>query len=256
MEVVYVLQVSYAYKSLFWLKIRAEFTMLESLKEAVLLANCELVESGLVLGTWGNASAIERSRGLVVIKPSGVPYDDLTPSDMVVVALETGDVVEGELRPSSDTPTHLVLYRHFADIGGIVHTHSHFATCWAQAGRGIPCFGTTHADYFYGEVPVTAPMPADAVSDAYEHQTGIMIVKRFEGLEPLQIPGVLVAQHGPFTWGSTVEHAVENAVVLEEVAQLALNTLSLRNAQKPIPDYLLDKHFFRKHGKSAYYGQS
>ncbi len=229
--------------------------MLDSLKEAVLLANRELVECGLVLGTWGNASAIERSQGLVVIKPSGVPYDSMTPSDMVVVSLESGEVVEGELRPSSDTPTHLVLYRNFPDIGGVVHTHSHYATSWAQAGRGIPCLGTTHADYFYGEIPVTATMKADTVLNSYEHHTGIMIVQRFAELNPAQVPGVLVAHHGPFTWGSTVEHAVENAIVLEEVAQLALNTLSLRNDQASIPDYLLDKHFLRKHGKSAYYGQ-
>ena len=228
--------------------------MLEALKQEVLEANLALVENGLVLGTWGNASAIDREQGLVVIKPSGVSYDGMRADQMVVVDLD-GNRVEGDLNPSSDTPTHVVLFREFPEIGGVVHTHSHYATCWAQASRGIPCFGTTHADYFYGEVPVTATMSEAEVAGGYEHNTGQVIVRRFEGLDPMQFPGVLVAQHAPFAWGKTAAKAVDNAVVLEEVARMALHTLQLSPQQPPIADYLLDKHFLRKHGAKAYYGQ-
>lgn len=227
--------------------------MLKQFKRDVLDANRTLVARGLVMGTWGNASGIDRDRGLVVIKPSGVSYDALRPSDMVVVNLK-GEVVEGEFRPSSDTPTHLALYRAFEAIGGIVHTHSHYATCWAQACRPIPCLGTTHADYFYGDVPLTQPLPPDTM-DRYEERTGDAIVARFQELDPTACPGVLVAHHAPFTWGTTVADAVENAYVLEELARLALHTLQLTPEQAPIPQHLLDKHFFRKHGHHAYYGQ-
>lgn len=227
--------------------------MLKQLKRDVLDANLELVKRGLVLGTWGNASAIDRERGLVVIKPSGVSYDAMKPSDMVVVDLD-GNVVDGELRPSSDTATHVVLYRAFGAIGGVVHTHSHFATCWAQACRPIPCYGTTHADYFYGDVPLTAPLGEHDMGQ-YEHRTGEVIVERFDGVNPMHYPGVLVASHAPFAWGSTVAKAVENAEVLEEIARMALHTVQLSPEQPAIPQHLLDKHFLRKHGEHAYYGQ-
>ena len=227
--------------------------MLKQLKRDVLDANLDLVTRGLVLGTWGNASAIDRHRGLVVIKPSGVSYDAMQSSDMVVVDLD-GNVVEGELRPSSDTATHVALYRAFAEIGGIVHTHSHYATCWAQACRPIPCFGTTHADYFHGDVPLTAPLQASDM-DRYEQRTGEVIVERFHGVDPRHYPGVLVANHAPFAWGESVANAVENAEVLEEVARMALHTLQLSPEQPAIPQVLLDKHFLRKHGEHAYYGQ-
>lgn len=227
--------------------------MLKRLKRDVLNANLELVKRGLVFGTWGNASAIDRKRELVVIKPSGVAYDAMTSSDMVVVDLD-GNVVEGELRPSSDMATHLVLYHAFGEIGGVAHTHSHFATSWAQACRPIPCFGTTHADYFHGEVPLTAALAPEDM-DRYEIRTGEAIVERFRELNPLHYPGVLVASHGPFVWGQTVEQAVEHADVMEEVARMALHTLQLSPGQPPIPQYLLDKHFLRKHGEHAYYGQ-
>ncbi len=237
-----------------WSRKKGRGDVLEGLKEEVLEANLALVRHGLVLGTWGNASAIDRERGLVVIKPSGVPYDGMTADQMVVVDLD-GKRVEGKLNPSSDTPTHVVLFREFPEIGGVVHTHSHHATCWAQASRGIPCFGTTHADYFYGEVPVTDVLTEAEVAGGYEHNTGQVIVRRFEGLDPMLLPGVLVAQHAPFTWGATVGKAVENAVVLEEIARMALHTLQLSPRHTPIAGYLLDKHFLRKHGTGAYYGQ-
>ncbi len=228
--------------------------MLEKLREEVLEANLELVRRGLVFYTWGNASGIDREQGLVVIKPSGVPYDGMKPSDLVIVDLE-GRPVEGSLRPSSDLPTHLVLYRAFSKIGGVVHTHSRCATVWAQACAEIPCFGTTHADYFYGSVPVTAPMNDADIQSEYEANTGQAILKRFEGIDPLQMPAVLVAGHAPFCWGTSVSKAAHNAVVLEEVANMALQTVVVNPAAQPISQAMLDKHFLRKHGSGAYYGQ-
>ncbi|MFO1476485.1 MAG: L-ribulose-5-phosphate 4-epimerase [Verrucomicrobiota bacterium] len=229
--------------------------MLEKLKTDVCQANLELVREGLVIQTWGNASGIDRKRGLVVIKPSGVDYDGMKPKHMVVVSLRTGKVVEGDLKPSSDTPTHLVLYRAFASIGGVVHTHSLHATAWAQAQRGIPSYGTTQADYWYGDVPCTRLLtPAEIRSD-YEANTGHVIVERYRKLDPLHHPAVLVASHGPFTWGADVKAAVHNAVVLEFVAQLASETLRLNPRLRPMQPALLDKHFLRKHGPKAYYGQ-
>lgn len=227
--------------------------MLEQLKEQVLQANLDLVKHGLVVFTWGNASGIDRENGLVVIKPSGVPYAKMKPKDMVVLNLY-GQVVEGSLKPSSDAPTHLVLYRQFLNIGGVVHTHSEWATSWAQAGYGIPPLGTTHADYFYGEIPCTRKMTQDEIRDNYELETGRVIVKRFKKLNPDQIPGVLVNNHGPFTWGTDVANAVHNAVVMEEVAKMGFRTLML-NPEAEMGKVLLDKHFLRKHGKNAYYGQ-
>lgn len=228
--------------------------MLESLRDEVLDANLELVRRGLAIYTFGNASGIARDEGLVVIKPSGVPYATMTPQDLVITDLD-GRVVEGKLRPSSDLATHLVLYRAFPAIGGIVHTHSRYATSWAQAGREIPCFGTTHADYFYGPVPVTQRMERAQIEDKYEENTGGMIVERFRGLDPAQVPGVLVACHGPFAWGATAAQAVHNAVILEEIALMAFQTVALNNAARPISSHLLDRHFLRKHGAKASYGQ-
>ncbi|NLY30121.1 MAG: L-ribulose-5-phosphate 4-epimerase [Firmicutes bacterium] len=228
--------------------------MLEQLKEAVLAANLELPRRGLVTYTWGNVSGICRERGLVVIKPSGVSYEEMKAEDMVVLDLE-GNVVEGDLRPSSDTPTHLALYRAWPEVGGIVHTHSTYATVWAQARMGIPCLGTTHADYFYGEIPCTRPLTLEEIAGAYEEETGNVIVKTFAHRDPLSMPGVLVAGHGPFTWGKDPAEAVHNSVVLEQVALMALATVSLAPDIGPIPQGLLDKHFLRKHGANAYYGQ-
>ncbi len=228
--------------------------MLEALKEDVYKANLDLVTKGLVLITWGNASAIDRDQRRVVIKPSGVSYDDMSPSDMPVVDLE-GTVIEGDLRPSVDLATHLVLYKAFPQIGGIVHTHSHYATCFAQASRPIPCFGTTHADYFYGEVPVSDVLTEAEVAEDYEHHIGEVIVRRFHNLDPMHHPGVLAACHAPFTWGITVAQAVEHAYVLEEIARMAMHTLMLTPNTERIASYLLDKHFLRKHGSKAYYGQ-
>jgi L-ribulose-5-phosphate 4-epimerase len=218
-------------------------------------ANVELVAKGLVLMTWGNASGIDREKGLVVVKPSGVPYEAMRPEHMVVVDLD-GRTVEGAYKPSVDIPTHLVLYRAWPRIGGVVHTHSHYATCWAQACRPIPCFGTTHADFAYGEVPVTESLTEAEVAQDYERHIGEVIVRRYADLDPTRYPGVLAANHAPFAWGKTVREAVENAIVLEEVARMALDTLLLSPEQPPIPQYLLDKHFLRKHGDSAYYGQT
>ena len=230
--------------------------MLESLKRAVCQANLDLVREGLVVQTWGNASGLDRRRALAVIKPSGVPYQALKPAQMVVVRLDDGKVVEGKLNPSSDTPTHLELYRALGGIGGIVHTHSLHATAWAQALRPIPALGTTHADYFHGEVPLTRPMTAEEIKTDYELNTGRVIVERFKGLDPLCHPAVLVAHHGPFTWGADVTEAAHNAVVLEFIARLAAQTLQLNAGAQPMPDELRDKHFFRKHGPAAYYGQT
>jgi len=228
---------------------------LKALKEAVWEANLQLVREGLVLQTWGNASAVDRDRGLVVIKPSGVPYDQMKPGHMVVVSLETGQTVEGTLRPSSDTPTHLVLYRAFPQIGGVVHTHSLYATAWAQACRPLPCYGTTQADYWFGEVPCTRAMKPAEIRRDYEANTGHVIVETFRGRDPLQQPAVLVASHGPFTWGRHVHEAVHNAVVLEFVARLASETLRIHPRVRPVTRPLLEKHFLRKHGPGAYYGQ-
>lgn len=228
--------------------------MLEQLKEMVLQANLDLPRHGLVTFTWGNVSGIDREKGLVVIKPSGVPYEELKLEHLVVLDLD-GNQVEGNLRPSSDTPTHLVLYREFADIGGVVHTHSPWATSWAQAGRGIPALGTTHADYFYGEIPCTRKMKAEEIQDEYEKQTGDVIVETFKNMNPTYIPGVLVNNHGPFSWGKDAHEAVHNAVVMEEVAKMAFHTFALTPGIKPIDSVLLDKHFLRKHGANAYYGQ-
>ena len=229
--------------------------MLEELKKRVCDANLKLVAEGLVIQTWGNVSAVDRASGNVVIKPSGVPYDVMKPEHMVVVSLESGEVVEGDLRPSSDTPTHVVLYRAFAEIGGVVHTHSLYATAWAQALRDIPALGTTHADYFYGAVPCTRLMTPEEIQGEYEARTGDVIVERFEEMDALHFPGVLVASHAPFAWGATVEKAVENAVVLENIAHLASETLKIEAAAQAMQSELLDKHFLRKHGSGAYYGQ-
>lgn len=228
--------------------------MLEKLRACVCEANLELVRQGLVTLTWGNVSGIDRERGLIVIKPSGVAYDRLTPESMAVTDLD-GRVVEGAYRPSSDTPTHAVLYRAFPNVGGIVHTHSASATAFAQAGREIPCFGTTHADHFRGSVPV-ARMPTEAeVRDAYERHIGEVIAERFQGLDPDAVPGVLAAGHGPFAWGPDPKKAVENAVALEAVARMAATTLALCPDAAALPEYLLEKHYGRKHGPGAYYGQ-
>lgn len=227
--------------------------MLELLKEKVCEANLELVKHGLVIFTWGNVSAIDRATGLVVIKPSGVSYDHMKPSDMVVVDLD-GKVVEGTLRPSSDTPTHVVLYRAFPEIGGVVHTHSTYATAWAQAGLDIPNIGTTHADYFHHDIPCTADMTEAEVKGNYEWETGNVIVKRFEGMNPNDTPGVLVKNHGPFTWGKDAAEAVHNAVVLEQVAKMAFIAKSV-NPDLTMNPLLIEKHYSRKHGPGAYYGQ-
>ncbi len=228
--------------------------MLEDLRNEVYEANMEVVRRGLVLYTFGNASGIDRERGLVVIKPSGVDYDKLRPADMVIVALD-GHRIEGDLRPSSDLDTHLILYRSFPAIGGIVHTHSRAATVWAQACREIPCFGTTHADYFHGPIPVTEPLGATEIQEAYEANTGHAIVRRLAGKDPLHMPAILVANHAPFVWGATASEAAYYAVILEEVARLALETLAVNPDAMPVADSLRDKHFFRKHGPAAYYGQ-
>ncbi len=228
--------------------------MLEQLKQAVLSANLELPARSLVTYTWGNASGIDRESGLVVIKPSGVPYDELKIEQMVVVDLE-GNQVEGDMRPSSDVLTHLVLYKSFLDIGGVVHTHSNWATIWAQAERSIPTLGTTHADYFYGEIPCTRNMTDDEIKADYEVNTGVVIAETFEDRDPVRTPGVLVSGHGPFTWGKDAAEAVHNAVVLETVAMMAFNSLTLSPGLNPINRALQDRHFFRKHGSDAYYGQ-
>ncbi len=229
--------------------------MLNRLKKLVCQANLELVKEGLVVQTFGNASAVDRERGLMVIKPSGVSYDQMKPKQMVVVSLATGKVVGGGLNPSSDTPTHLVLYRAFKEIGGIVHTHSFHATAWAQAGCELPPLGTTHADYFDGPIPCTRPLTPKEIKERYEANTGHVIVETFRQRDPVNCPAVLVACHAPFTWGKTVEDAVHNAVILEHLARLAGETLRVFPSAKPMQQVLLEKHFYRKHGPGAYYGQ-
>lgn len=228
--------------------------MLEALKKQVYEANMELPRRGLITYTWGNVSGIDRTKGLFVIKPSGVDYDELKPEDMVVMDLD-GRKVEGEYNPSSDTPTHLELYKAFKEVGGIVHTHSPWATSWAQAGRSIPCYGTTHADYFYGEIPCARSLTAEEIDTEYEKNTGLVIIETFEGKNPMHIPGVLCTNHGPFTWGTDADNAVHNAVVLEEVAKMACRTELLKPGAAPAPQAIQDKHFLRKHGENAYYGQ-
>ena len=228
--------------------------MLTKLKQAVLKANLELPKRGLVTFTWGNVSGIDRKKNLIVIKPSGVAYDELKLEDLVVVDLD-GNQIEGKLKPSSDTPTHLVIYRNFKEVGGVVHTHSTWATSWSQSGKGIPALGTTHADYFYGEIPCTRKMTPEEINGAYEEETGNVIVETFAGTNPSYVPGVLVNNHGPFTWGKDAEEAVHNAVVLDEVAKMAYNTCQLNPEIVAIDQALLDKHFLRKHGANAYYGQ-
>lgn len=230
--------------------------MLEQLKEEVYRANMLLPAHHLVTFTWGNVSGIDRERGLIVIKPSGVEYDVMKADDMVVVDLETGKVVEGNLNPSSDTPTHLEIYRSFPNVGGVVHTHSRWATVWAQAGRGIAPYGTTHGDYFADTIPCTRAMTEEEIHTEYELNTGKVIVETFRGKEPDHIPAVLVKNHGPFAWGTDAHNAVHNAVVLEEIAMMAVYTEQLMgDAVEAMPRVLLDKHFFRKHGPNAYYGQ-
>jgi len=229
--------------------------MLEALKESVCQANLDLVTEGLVIQTFGNVSGIDRASGLVVIKPSGVPYDGMKPEHMVVVSLETGRVVESNLRPSSDTATHLVLYRAFPNVGGIVHTHSLYATAWAQAQLAIPALGTTHADYWHGEVPCTRLMTSEEITGEYEANTGTVIVETFVDTDPLHKPAVLVASHGPFAWGRDAHEAVHNAAILEYLAKLASETRRINPEIGPMQSVLLDKHFLRKHGPKAYYGQ-
>lgn len=229
--------------------------MLKDLKELVYEANMELPKRGLITYTWGNVSGIDREKGLFVIKPSGVDYDDLKPEDMVVVDLE-GNKVEGKYKPSSDTPTHLELYKAFENVGGIVHTHSPWATSWAQAAREIPCYGTTHADYFYGAIPCARSLTAEEINGAYEKNTGLVIIETFKDKDPMSVPGVLCSNHGPFTWGKDAAQAVHNAVVLEEVAKMASRTERLNPNVLPAPQVLQDKHYLRKHGANAYYGQN
>lgn len=228
---------------------------LDSLKEQVCRANLELPKYGLVTFTWGNVSGVERERGLMVIKPSGIPYDNMTPNDMVVVSLKTGEILEGKWKPSSDAETHRVLYNTYPNIGGIVHTHSKWATSFAQAGRSIPAYGTTHADYFYGDIPCTRKMTPMEIADEYERKTGCVIVETFDGKSVDDIPGVLVHSHGPFVWGKEPLNAVYNSVVLEEIAFMAYHTESLNTSSIGMQKELLDKHYLRKHGDKAYYGQ-
>ena len=231
--------------------------MLEELKERVLKANLLLPELDLVKFTWGNVSEIDREKGIIAIKPSGVDYENLTADDIVLVDLD-GNIVEGKFRPSSDTATHIELYKAFSDIGGVVHTHSEWAVSWAQSGRGIPCYGTTHADCFYGEIPCTREMTDEEIESAYEKNTGIVIAETFmkRNIDPMAVPGVLCVNHGPFSWGKNGHAAVHNAAVLETVAEMATKTELLNPSVKPVKQAILDKHYFRKHGKNAYYGQN
>lgn len=228
--------------------------LLPELRSQVLEANLELVRRGLVLYTFGNASGVEREEGLVVIKPSGVPYEELKPADMVVTDLE-GAIVEGSLRPSSDLPTHIELYKNFKTIGGVAHTHSEFATAWAQAGRPIECYGTTHADYFHGPIPVTEPLGEREIEGAYEKNTGEAICRALKHLDPGEVPGVLVRGHAPFCWGKDAASAAHHAVILEAIARMAYYTIGIAQNADPLPAALQKKHFLRKHGKMAYYGQ-
>lgn len=230
--------------------------MLEALKEAVLQANLELPKKNLVTYTWGNVSGIDREKGLVVIKPSGVSYEEMKASDMVVLDLQ-GNKIEGDMRPSSDTPTHIALYNQYPELGGVVHTHSRWATVWAQAGMSIPPLGTTHADYFYGAIPCTRRLTQEEIEGEYELNTGKVIIETFTnlGINPVHVPGVVCYSHGPFAWGKNPDEAVHNAVVMEEVAMMALNTKLLNPSIGDVDSYLLDKHFLRKHGANAYYGQ-
>jgi L-ribulose-5-phosphate 4-epimerase len=227
---------------------------LAKLREQVLEANLDLVHRGLVLSTFGNASGVARKEGLIVIKPSGVPYDRMKPSDLVITDLQ-GKVVEGKLRPSSDLPTHAALYRAFPGIGGIAHTHSEYATAWAQARKSIPCFGTTHADYFHGAIPLTEVMTDSEIAGEYEENTGTVIIRAFKGLDPMTIPAVLVANHGPFAWGADAHEAAENAWMLEAAARMAYFTVAINADADALGKALHDRHFLRKHGKKAYYGQ-
>jgi L-ribulose-5-phosphate 4-epimerase len=229
--------------------------MLQELKEQVCAANLELVTAGLVIQTWGNVSGICPDRKHVVIKPSGVPYEKMKPKHMVVLDLASGKVVEGDLKPSSDTPTHVALYRAFPNVGGVVHTHSLFATAWAQTCKEVPALGTTHADYFHGPIPCTRKLSPREIETDYEAETGKVIIETFAGRDPLSCPAVLVASHGPFAWGKTVPEAVHNAIVFEHVVRLASETLRIFPSVMPMQQVLLDKHFFRKHGPGAYYGQ-
>jgi L-ribulose-5-phosphate 4-epimerase len=228
--------------------------LLKELREEVLEANLELVRRGLVIYTFGNASGFDRERGLVAIKPSGVPYDKMTPGDLVITDLE-GGIVDGTMRPSSDLPTHLALYRAFDGIHGVVHTHSRYATAWAQANREIPCFGTTHADYFHGPIPVTRSMTPEEIGSEYEWNTGEVIIERFRKLDHRAVQAVLVANHAPFTWGATVTKAAATAAITEELAHMAWLTVTINHAAEPVSQALHDKHFLRKHGPAAYYGQ-
>ncbi len=228
--------------------------MLEQLKKEVYEANMELQEKGLVIYTWGNVSGIDRENNLVVIKPSGVDYAELSPEDMVVVDFNQ-NVVEGRYRPSSDTATHIELYRAYDNLAGVVHTHSTWAVTFAQAGMAIPAYGTTHADYFYGEIPCTRDLTAAEINEGYEKNTGLVIVETIGENDPMEVPGIVVKNHGPFTWGNSPANAVYNAVVLDKVAEMAHHTMTLNPNVKPAPQYLLDKHYFRKHGENAYYGQ-
>lgn len=229
--------------------------MLEQLKKEVYEANMLLPKYGLVTFTWGNVSGIDRESGLFAIKPSGVEYDQLTPEDMVIVDLN-GNVVEGKYKPSSDTPTHLELYKAYPEIGGVVHTHSSYATSWAQAKRGIPCYGTTHADYMYGEIPCARSLTAEEINSEYEKNTGLLIIETFKDRDVMAVPAVLCSNHGPFSWGKDAHEAVHNAVVLEEVAKMAYRTEIINKDVQPAPSVLQDKHYYRKHGANAYYGQN
>ena len=229
--------------------------MLEELKKIVFEANMELVRRGMVIYTWGNVSGIDRARGLVVIKPSGVEYDRMRWQEMTVVDMD-GKIVEGDYKPSSDLLTHLELYKRFSEIGGVVHTHSEHAVAFAQAGKSIPALGTTHADYFYGEIPCTRPLNCEEIAEAYELNTGKVIVETFEDRDAMAIPGCVVRNHGPFTWGKTPSEAVYHAVVLDKVAEMAIKTFSINPHAASVEQYFLDKHYFRKHGANAYYGQN
>ncbi len=230
--------------------------MLEKLKQEVLEANLMLPKHGLVTFTWGNVSGVDRESGMFVIKPSGVEYDGMTADDMVVVSLETGERVEGKYKPSSDTPTHLALYRAFKDVGGICHTHSRWATSFAMAGKGVIALGTTHGDYFYGEIPCTRKMTPEEIAGEYEKETGNVIIETFKGIDPMTIPAVLVMSHGPFTWGKDAHESVHNAVVLEEAAFMNYHAQTMTPGIGPMQQELLDRHYLRKHGKNAYYGQN